>query len=245
MKNANIPKNIEVAPTFSLFWENSKLNKHTSLQLSKRLDEDAKAIKNISQLFYPTDDFKLEKPNDNLAKIMIRRESNRNFCDYPISEKQLGSLFFSFSQKEKNTRVVPSAGGKYPVEVYAFLFNVQGKMNKKNVYYNPDFHSLSIVNSCDSCDEIKEDCGLWVEGNPSILFVFVGFVERVVEKYGERGGRFFLIEVGHYAQNLGLRIAQENLFGVEAGGLSDDKIKKYLKLENTNAYIGLGFACGK
>lgn len=237
-------KNIDEAPMFSLFWENSKLNKHSMEQLSKKLNEDAKTYKNIPQLFYPTENLKLEKPNDDLSKIFVKRESNRFFNNDPITEKQLSSLFFSFSQKEKMTRVVPSAGGKYPVEVYAFLFNVKSKLNKKIVYYNPDFHSLSVVGDCSGWEGIKEDCGLWIEGNPSILFVFVGFIERVVGKYGERGGRFFLIEVGHYAQNLGLKIAQENLKGVEAGGLSDEKIKKYLKLEKTNAMIALGFACG-
>jgi SagB-type dehydrogenase family enzyme len=237
-------RNIDEAPTFSLFWENSKLDKHSLEQLSKKLDEDAKTYKNIPQLFYPTEDLKLEKPDDELAKIFAKRESNRIFADYAITEKQLSSLFFSFSQKEKMTRVVPSAGGKYPVEVYTFLFNVKSKLNRKIVYYNSDYHSLSIVGDCGEWKDIKDDCGLWIDGNPSILFVFVGFADRVIDKYGERGGRFFMIEVGHYAQNLGLRIAQENLKGVEAGGLSDDRIKKYLKLERTKAMVALGFACG-
>lgn len=236
---------IDEAPAFSLFWENSKLNKYTLEQLSKKLDEDAKIGKNISQLFYPTEDLMLQKPDDGLAQVLMKRESGRIFRDYPITEKQLSSLFFSFFQKENMTRVVPSAGGKYPVEVYAFLFNVEGKLNKKIVYYNSDSHSLSVVGKCKKWENMKSDCGLWIEGSPSILFVFVGFIERVTKKYTERGGRFFLIEVGHYAQNIGLRVAQENLKGVEAGGLSDDKIRKYLKLERTDAMIALGFVCGK
>ena len=244
LKNLNNLKEFSESPTFDLFWENSKFNKYNALQLSNKLNEDARISKTIPQLFYPTEELQLKKPNDKLAKILDKRESKRKFSEYELTEKQLGSLFYGFSQKESMTRIIPSAGAKYPVEVYAFLFNVRGPLNKKVVYYNPDFHSLSIVNDCGSFQEVNEHCGLRVEGNPSVLFVFVGFVERVTKKYGERGGRFFLIEVGHYAQTLGLRIAQEKLCGVEVGGIYDDEMKKHLKLENTNALIGLGFACG-
>jgi hypothetical protein len=162
-----------------------------------------------------------------------------------MSEKEMSSLFMSFIQKEDSTRVIPSAWWKYPVEVYAFLFHVKSKLNKKIVYYNCDAHSLSVVWDCESWDSIKENTWLWIEWDPSIFFVFVWLSERVCEKYQERWGRFFLMEVGHYAQNLWLRIALENLKWVEAGWLFDDEIKKYLKLENTNAKIALWMACWK
>ena len=51
-----------------------------------------------------------------------------------------------------------------------------------------------------------------------------------------------LIEVWHYAQNLGIMLVQENMKWVEAWWLKDDNIKKYLKLEKTNAIITLWFA---
>ena len=209
------------------------------------MEHDSQEIKNIPQLFYPTEDLKMKKPNDGLAKVFNRRASDRSFSNYKIKKNQLSSLFYAFAQKGDMTRVLPSAGGKYPIEVFAFMFNAEGKVNKKVVYYNADNHSLSIVGNSPKWKEIRNDCGLWVDGEPSILFVFVGFPERVIDKYGERGGRFFLIEVGHYAQNLGLRIAKEKMKGVEAGGLYDESIKKLLKLEDTGAMIGLGFACGR
>ncbi|BCX15465.1 MAG: hypothetical protein KatS3mg097_357 [Candidatus Parcubacteria bacterium] len=232
------------ADLFRLFWENSKLNKQTSLKLIKNLIEDARTFKTIPQIFYPSEDLFLKKPKDRLAYIMSQRKSTREFSSVPISEKQLGSLFYAFAQQNSTKRLLPSAGGKYPIEVFACLFNVKSKLNKKIVYYNADNHSLSIVTNCPEWNEIKEFFGLELEGEPAVFFIFVAIPERTVNKYGERGGRFILIETGLYAQSLGLRLANENIGGVISGALHDDEIKKLLKLQNTDALITLGFACG-
>ncbi|MCX7928085.1 MAG: SagB/ThcOx family dehydrogenase [Patescibacteria group bacterium] len=236
--------NIKNGTLFSLFWENSKINKRNILTLAKRLDEDARTAKNVPQIFYPTEDLFLSRPRDNLSRLMCERKSSRSFSDVALSEKQLGSLFYAFAQRSKSTRLIPSAGGKYPIEVYAFLFNVRSKLNKKVVYYNADNHSLSVV--AESCDWQKEQefFGLNLDGVPAVFFVFVAIPERTIDKYGDRGGRFILIEVGHYAQNLALRLSLEKLGGVISGALRDDEVKRLLGLQNTNALITLGFACG-
>jgi SagB-type dehydrogenase family enzyme len=236
--------NIKNAELFSLFWENSKINKRTILKLAKKLDEDARTVKDTSQIFYPTEDLILPKPTDKLARLMSERTSTRTFTNVTFSEKQLGSLFYAFGQKKSTGRLLPSAGGKYPIEVYAFIFNVQSKLNKKIVYYNPDSHSLSVVAECPDWDQIKELFGLELDGQPAVFFVFTAIPERTMDKYGERGGRFILIEIGHYAQNLAIRLAIEKLGGVISGALHDDEIKRLLNLQNTSALVTLGFAGG-
>ncbi|OGY92580.1 MAG: hypothetical protein A3H70_00800 [Candidatus Komeilibacteria bacterium RIFCSPLOWO2_02_FULL_48_11] len=236
--------NIKNAELFSLFWENSKINKRTILKFAKKLDEDARTARSVSQIFYPTEDLLLSKPKDKIAQLMSERKSTRAFTNFAFSEKQLGSLFHAFRLKETTSRLLPSAGGKYPIEVYAFLFNVQGGLNKQITYYNPDSHSLSIVAKCPDWDEVKESFGLKLKGQPAVFFIFIAIPERTIDKYGERGGRFILTEAGHYAQNLALRLALEKLGGVISGALYDDEIKKLLNLQNTNALVTLGFACG-
>jgi len=237
-------QDIENAPLFNLFWENSKLNSRTIVRFRKQIDDESKAIQSIPQLLYPTGDLKLKRPKDRLARLMTARSSCRAFSNKPIDENQLGSLYFAFSQRDDVTRVLPSAGGKYPVEVYALLFNVRSKLNGNVVYYSADTHSLSVVGPCPSWDECKEGAGLELEGKPALMFVFTASPERATRKYGERGGRFILMEVGHYAQNLALRLAEEGLGGVISGGLHDDQVRNYLRLETTNCLVALGFACG-
>ncbi len=227
---------------FNLFWQNSKLTDHNYLNFIKWLEEYWRTENNsMSYLVYPTEDLLLKRPNDKLIKIMKKRKSDRVFSDKKITEKQLWSLFYSFSQKEDFTRLVPSWWWIYPIEVFAFLLNVKWNLNKKIVYYNSDNHSLSIVNNIDNID-IQKDFWLLLEWEPSAIFVFVWFPDRVIQKYSERWGRFLLIETWHYAQNLWLRLVQEKMKWVEAGWLKDDKIKEYLKLNGSSIVITLWFA---
>lgn len=229
---------------FQLFWENSKINKRNILKIAKRLDEDARVAKSIPQIFYPTEDLKLQKPKDFLARLMSKRKSTRSFSEKPVTEKQMGSLFYSFAQVQNGRRILPSAGGKYPIEVYAFLFNVKSKLNKNIVYYNVDNHSLSIVKKCPLWESAREQFGLYLEGMPAIFFIFVAIPRRTMDKYEERGGRFVLIETGIYAQSLALRVEFEDLCGVLSGALHDDDVKTTLGLENTDTIVTLGYACG-
>jgi len=80
--------------------------------------------------------------------------------------------------------------------------------------------------------------------SPAAVIVLVGFPSRTTEKYGERGARFMLMEGGICMQNLSLRAAESGLAGVLLGGLHDEAIKTYLHLEDTEALILGGYACG-
>jgi SagB-type dehydrogenase family enzyme len=176
---------------------------------------------------------------------MKQRYSARTYGDYQLTQQDLASLFAGFAEVDRR-RLLPSAGGTYPIEVYAMCFNVQG-LEGKTVYYDYLRNSLSVIGQCGSWQDIEPITGASgaIEGNPSILFLFVAFPSRVTSKYGERGDRFLLIEAGHYLQNLSLRIAFEDLKGVELGGLFDHEFKQRLGLEGTDAIITLGMICGK
>ena len=68
--------------------------------------------------------------------------------------------------------------------------------------------------------------------------------DRVVEKYGATGGRFALIEVGHAAQNVALRVAADGLAGWLAGGVVESELLAMLHLDGTPARVALAYACG-
>lgn len=227
---------------FNLYWENTNLNDKSILSF---VNNFANEERDIEQIKYPTKDLQLDYPKDALYKIMKQRQSNRQYHNYQINKRQLSSLFSCFAEID-NHRLISSAGGKYPIEVYALCFNVKS-LDNKIVYYNYLDNSLSIIGDCGEWDAIKSitSAGDVITGEPSIMFVFVGFPDRVTSKYGERGGRFLLIESGHYIQNLLLRVAYEKLKAVELGGLFDDDIKDLIGLKESNAIITLGVICGR
>ena len=230
------------SPLFDLFWENSNLNDKNIIKFVNSFSNEEKDIEPIK---YSTKDIILNYPKDKLYSIMKKRQSNRDFNNYQLNKKQLSSLFSCFAEID-NHRLISSAGADYPIEVYALCFNVKD-LNNKIVYYNYKDNSLSIIGDCDNWEDLKEYTGALdlIDGSPSIMFLFVGFPNRVVSKYGERGGRFLLIEAGHYIQNLLLRVTYEKLKAVELGGIYDNIFKKILKLDDTNSLITLGVICGK
>ncbi len=110
--------------------------------------------------------------------------------------------------------------------------------------HNPDNHSVNVVGPLAPWNEWCDSLNFPTPSPPQLVIVFVLLVEQMIAKYGSRGGRFALIEVGHAAHNLALRIAEEGLAGCEVGGAQDDAVLALLGLTATDARVALGYACG-
>jgi SagB-type dehydrogenase family enzyme len=231
-------------PLADLYWKNSELNETTIRSFSGGIEEHAARPALVWDFDYPGPDAPLPLPRDGLFTCMAARASGRRFSDRPLDAAELGSLFSAFAASSGGSRTFPSAGSTYALEVYALLFKVRGDLRGSIVHYNADNHSLSRIGSAPSWNECADRVNLELEGEPAALFLFVILPERTTDKYGERGMRFTLLEAGHAAQNLSLRIAHEKLAGCEAGGLFDRWFKGILGLTGTSAQIGLGFVCG-
>lgn len=233
------------SPLFDIFWENSKFSEANIGEFQKLIEEYSGTEHEIPALQFPKADYKLPMPSDRQIKQMQKRHSNRLFADKKINKKQLGSLLAAFSKNNSNGRTYPSAGATYGVDVFCLLNNYEGGLNNKVCYYNADNHSLSEVKDLPNWENYAPLLNIDTEDTvPAVIFIFVLFISRVTAKYGERGGRFALIEVGQAAQNLSLRLVEEKMVGVEMGGLLDSEIKDLLGLKNTSAAIALGLACG-
>ena len=178
-------------------------------------------------------------------KQLRGRRSTRRFSERPLGARRLGAVLAAFATSEDGRRAYGSAGGTYPLEIFCLCNNVSGPAGGHVAYYNADNHSLTAVRPLPPWPEyegaVNLDCG---ETVPQLVVVFALMAERVTEKYGERGGRFALIDVGQAAQTLALRLVDEGLVGCACGGLLDGEIKSLLGLDGTSAQIALGYACG-
>ena len=234
------------AGLFDLFWEASTLNARTGPAFFRRIEEHARVTQPVVPgLQYPGQDVSLPAPRDALARTMRQRRSERSFSAEPVSLRQLGSLFAAFASSRRGSRTYASAGAAYPVEVFCLVNRCEGDLDRSVVYYNHDNHSLTRVCALPPWEEYAHAVNLdLIAGAPQLVFVFVLVPERTTPKYGERGGRFLLVEVGHASQNLALRLVQEGMVGCELGGLYDDRVRSLLGLSGTTARIALGYACG-
>jgi SagB-type dehydrogenase family enzyme len=231
---------------FALFWENSKFTAANIGEFQRRIETYSGTEHDLAALQYPHQDVVLPTPRDKQYKQMLRRHSSRRFSTKPLSDGQLGSLLSAFHRSETGGRTYASAGATYPLEIFCLINNHEGELKRKVAYYNVDNHSLSVIGDLPAWDDYKDWLNIDTEETiPQVVFIFTLFADRALMKYGERGGRFALIEVGEALQSLSLRLVEEKLAGCATGGLLDDRIKSLLGLEGSEALMALGFVCGR
>ncbi len=231
---------------FDQFWEASSLDRFNEQQFSRLLgsyDSDDK------QLFleYPFASKPLPLAKSKVNKIAKSRKSDRSFSGKALTSKELGVLLSSFyAHNGLEHRGYPSAGATYTTEIFCVTFNTEG-YSGKILYYDAENNGVVIVaDTAPSWQRASESLNMSIEGEPNVLIVFVSFAERATEKYGERGGRFALIEAGAALQQLSLQIAESpKLKGVIVGGMPDTVWKHILGLDSTDAQVVLGYLVGK
>jgi len=192
-------------------------------------------------------------PNvDRFLRTLLARKSTREFSHQGIrfgDLSQLVTLSCGLRGKDDNYdfRTYASAGGRYPIEVYVAV--LESKEIDKGVYhFNVRDNSLELIKAGDCCDKVREfyqnQCEV-ITTTYSCLILFSMVPNRTMDKYGERGYRFILLDAGHMSQNLYLVATYLGMGIVElgAGASSDDILDNILGLTDDES-VFLGFALG-
>lgn len=212
------------------------------------------------KIFYKTyprlDKVILPKPeqlvkNVNLFQLLLKRRSRRDFSKDFITLEQLSTiLYYSAGVTQINDnnweialRSYPSAGARFPLEVYVAVNNVDGV--KHGIYhYNLKDHSLELLCSGNYKKIFKDLTNQKMCYSASVNIIVSAVFDRTRIKYGERGYRFPFIEAGHMAQNFYLVSEAMSLGCCTVGGFIDDNINNLLDFadscEKTIYMISLG-----
>lgn len=186
-------------------------------------------------------------------KILLSRKSVRTWTDDGINLEKLSKLLrYSFGMrsndfKNMGFRTYASAGGRYPIEVYVLILN-SDDIEKGIYHYNVYNNSLEFIKKGDFRKEIyKLYNNQPFDINCSFVLFFSMVFERTMEKYGDRGYRFILLDAGHMSQNLYLVSEFLGLGIVEIGAskVSDEMIDKLIGLDSDIENIFLAFFSGK
>jgi SagB-type dehydrogenase family enzyme len=176
-----------------------------------------------------------------LEESLTKRRSVRSYADAPLTLEEVSQLLWAAQgiTDPAGLRTAPSAGGTYPLEVYAVAGNV--KDLDAGVYrYVPDGHQLVKTLSGDLRKALAEAAlsQEWVR-EAAVVFVFTGVYERTTGRYGERGIRYVHIELGHAAENLCLQATALGLGPVTVGAFDDGQVGKVLHLpeDETPLYV--------
>jgi SagB-type dehydrogenase family enzyme len=159
--------------------------------------------------------------------VIDNRRSVREFNDDQVAIKDLGQLLWAaqgITGEDGFKRAAPSAGAKYPLEIYV----VAGKVTwvAPGVYhYRPETNRLELVKRGDVRETLHHEAlsQEWVKDAP-LAIVITAVYERTMEKYGERGVRYVHIEVGAVAENVYLQAESLGLGTTFVGAFSDEGV---------------------
>lgn len=193
----------------------------------------------------------LKRNKGSLFKAMASRESIRRFSKEPISFNNLSYILFGSSgiirsneSIDKNRRSYPSAGARYPIEIYIASLNIEN-LNKGLYHYNVKRNELEVL--------LKEDLERWVLksfGDEKWLteaggiVILTGVLRRNYIKYNNRGYRYLLIEAGHISQNIMLLAEELGMVTCPVGGFVDDDLDELLDIKEQGEFSVYTIAVG-
>lgn len=174
-------------------------------------------------------DIQLPKPqlkgSKSLEECIYKRKSIREFQNKEIEIEKISQLLWAAQGKASHYRTVPSAGATYPLELFVILKN-------KGLYqYNIKKHVLELKKDGDFSKDLAAASlhQNFIHEAPLNIIICAIF-SRTCNRYGDRGMRYVLIEVGHCAQNIHLEAVALELCSVPIGAFEDKAVKNLLKL---------------
>jgi SagB-type dehydrogenase family enzyme len=188
-----------------------------------------------------------------LMDLVVRRRSCRAFAPRTVPAATVSSLLAAayglvdegqIDPGAMQRRAVPSAGGLFPLEMYALLRRVED-IDDGLYHYGALGHALQRIQAGDLLPSLEaafytypfiRDCNL-------VLMVTAEF-QRTQKKYGPRGYRYILIEAGHVGQNVCLRSAELGLATLCMGGFVDSTLMATLRLDAARDGVVYAIAIG-
>ncbi|SDO06434.1 nitroreductase family protein [Lentzea jiangxiensis] len=212
---------------FDDFWAASRYSVLHRRRLGERLRDFRPRPPLVDPLELPSAPVALPRPGGRLQKLFQARRSTREFADRPLGDRQLGAVLGALSDNS-----YPSAGGLDPLRCYAFH-------DGRAVRYDLRRQALQDIGAAPP--DLAEILG--TPSAPPLAIVLVLADGESFEKYGERAGRFGLVEAGAAAQNICLRLAELGLGGHLLGGVADHEVLHALGLPR-ELRVATAIACG-
>lgn len=172
------------------------------------------------------------KGTSSLETVLFKRRSVRTFSGQPLTAAELGQLLWAGQgwTMDDGRRTAPSAGGLYPIELYAVVGDASG-IDAGLYRYDAELHELITLAHGDVRKQISELSAhqYWIADAPVILVV-TGVYARTEVRYGPRSERYVWMEAGHVAQNICLQATAATLAVVGVGAFDEVLLGRILDL---------------
>ncbi len=182
-------------------------------------------------------EIKLPKPRRkgvlSVEEAIYRRRSVRRYRKASLTLDEVGQLLWAAQgiTSPGGFRSAPSGGATYPLETYLVAGEVEG-LAAGLYHYKPEPHSLTIVKEEDlRRDLARAALGQGMVEEAPITIVVSAIYQRTTGRYGKRGIRYVLMEIGHVGENVHLQAESLDLRTVMIGAFEDQEVKRVLGLK--------------
>lgn len=247
-------------PLWMVFHQNSMWNRADWAEVRRRASKHAKPESPDAWQFSRRPCVPLPEPlaRDRLSvplgQALLSRRSAREFAGLPLTWEETSTLLWATGgllpaeTPGHQRRTVPSAGARYPIEIFFWLPTPPAGGGQGPYHYDPWrgratemlpglAAPLDALLAACAYPALVERCGL--------LITLAADFDRTTTIYGGRGYRFVLLEAGHMAQNAYLAGAALGLVTVALGGWDDAALDATLGLDGVHAGSLYSVAVGR
>lgn len=189
-----------------------------------------------------------------LTELFRKRRSCRAFSCETMPLAQVAALLAAaygiveiatFSDQSKFLRrSVPSAGGLFPLELYAFVQRV-ADLEDGVYHYDVLGHSMQLLKPGNLFCSLEPAFYTYpFFSNANLAICLAAVFPRTQKKYGPRGYRYIMLEAGHSGQNICLEAAERNLSTLCMGGFVDSHLNLMLGLKQKEEGVVYSVAVG-
>jgi len=185
-----------------------------------------------------------------LRKAIENRQSVRNYSEQPLTLDELSFLLWCTQGVKKvidklvtirmtsTLRTVPSGGARHAFETYLLVNQVQG-LHPGLYRFLAIKHKLVVVSLDPSlADKITEACLRQRHLKTSaVAFIWTAVPYRMTWRYGERGYRYLLIDIGCVCQNLYLAAEAIGSGVCAIGAFNDEDINNLLGIDGKEHFV--------
>jgi len=196
---------------------------------------------------------KLPEPKDHPAKgksfdeVILSRRTRRDFQNVDLSLQDLSRIIYQSygitgkmllpGGETQLLRAAPSGGALYPAEIYLGIRKVTG-VQPGIYHYNVPNHELERMIPGDPTEKLWHICCQQEYARiSSVVVLLSGVLQRTKRKYGERGYRYVLLDVGHLGQNLCLSCTALGLPVMTTCGFFDDEANRLLRIDGVDESV--------
>ncbi len=264
LNEEDIVSSSEAVSISEMYHENTKLHRETGFLLAPKSDFSRAELRQMAKGYKKYPYAKIinlpgkeswPKGKNDFDQVIRERRSVRTFGKTTVSLPELSKILFQTfgitgeipipGGGAQYLRTAPSGGALYPAEIYLAIRNVEG-LEKGLYHYQVSNHTLEVLKLFDPTEELAEAlCGQEYCDQASVVFLISGFLARTKYKYGERGYRYVLLDIGHLGQNLYLSCAALDFGIMTTCGFFDDLVNKLLKIDGISETIMYAAFVGK